>query len=91
MSYSGSALLTLAAASAVYAWVDGITLLNAAFISAVLALCWLAGGWLWREPQRQVSRAHLGAGIAFWLVALLQTARWAFTDISTGLAWRLRC
>ncbi|ELY2859326.1 DUF2339 domain-containing protein [Cronobacter sakazakii] len=89
MSYSGSALLTLAAASAVYAWVDGITLLNAAFISAVLALCWLAGGWLWREPQRQVSRAHLGVGIAFWLVALLQTARWAFTDISTGLALML--
>ncbi|EOL9013408.1 DUF2339 domain-containing protein [Cronobacter malonaticus] len=89
MSYSGSALLALAAASAVYAWIDGITLLNAAFISAVLALCWLAGGWLWREPQRQVSRAHLGAGIAFWLVALLQAARWAFMDISTGLALAL--
>lgn len=89
MSYSGSALLALAAASAVYAWIDGITLLNAAFISAVLALCWLAGGWLWREPQRQVSRAHLGAGIAFWLVALFQTARWAFMDISTGLALAL--
>ncbi|EOI5729717.1 DUF2339 domain-containing protein [Cronobacter malonaticus] len=89
MSYSGSALLALAAASAVYAWIDGITLLNAAFISAVLALCWLAGGWLWREPQRQVSRVHLGAGIAFWLVALLQAARWAFMDISTGLALTL--
>ncbi|WP_350414898.1 DUF2339 domain-containing protein [Cronobacter malonaticus] len=89
MSYSGSALLALAAASAVYAWINGITLLNAAFISAVLALCWLAGGWLWREPQRQVSRAHLGAGIAFWLVALFQTARWAFMDISTGLALAL--
>ncbi|MBF4661470.1 DUF2339 domain-containing protein [Cronobacter malonaticus] len=89
MSYSGSALLALAAASAVYAWIDGITLLNAAFISAVLALCWLAGGWLWREPQRQVSRAHLGAGIAFWLVALLQAARWAFADISQGLALTL--
>ncbi|CCK16961.1 FIG00553268: hypothetical protein [Cronobacter universalis NCTC 9529] len=89
MSYSGSALLALAAASAVYAWIDGITLLNAAFISAVLALCWLAGGWLWREPQRQVSRAHLGAGIAFWLVALLQAACWAFTDISRSLALTL--
>ncbi|EKK7718493.1 DUF2339 domain-containing protein [Cronobacter sakazakii] len=50
---------------------------------------WLAGGWLWREPQRQVSRAHLGGGIAFWLVALLQAARWAFADISTGLALML--
>ncbi|EKM0363845.1 DUF2339 domain-containing protein [Cronobacter turicensis] len=89
MSYSGSALLTLAAASAVYAWIDGITLLNAAFISAVLALSWLAGGWLWRLPQRQVSRAHLGVGIAFWLAALLQAARWAFADISQGLALTL--
>lgn len=54
MSYSGSALLTLAAASAVYAWVDGITLLNAAFISAVLALCWLAG---WRLAVARAAAA----------------------------------
>lgn len=86
MSYSGSALLVLAAASAIYAWLDGIAMLNAAFICAVLALCWLAGGWLWREPQRQVSRVHLGAGIAFWLLALLQAARWTFADFSVGFA-----
>lgn len=86
MSYSGSALLVLAAASAIYAWLDGIAMLNATFICAVLALCWLAGGWLWREPQRQVSRVHLGAGIAFWLLALLQAARWTFADFSVGFA-----
>ncbi len=86
MSYSGSALLVLAAASAIYAWLDGIAMLNAAFICAVLALCWLAGGWLWREPQRQLSRVHLGAGIAFWLLALLQAARWTFADFSVGFA-----
>ncbi|EOU9535724.1 DUF2339 domain-containing protein [Cronobacter dublinensis] len=89
MSYSGSALLALAAASAMYAWLDGIALLNAAFICAVLALCWLAGGWLWREPQRQVSRAHLGAGIAFWLMALVAASRWAFHDVSAGVACTL--
>ncbi|EOC1288681.1 DUF2339 domain-containing protein [Cronobacter muytjensii] len=89
MSYSGSALLVLAAASAIYAWLDGIAMLNAAFICAVLALCWLAGGWLWREPQRQVSRAHLGAGIAFWLMALVAASRWAFHDVSAGVACTL--
>ncbi|ALB61883.1 FIG00553268: hypothetical protein [Cronobacter condimenti 1330] len=86
MSYSGSALLVLAAVSAVYAWLDGIALLNAAFISAVLALCWLAGGFLWRGPQPLLSRIHLGGGVAFWLIALMQAARWITFDISVGFA-----
>ena len=89
MSYSGSALLVLAAASGVYAWSNGLGVLNASFISAVLALCWLAGGWLWREPLRILSRTLLGGGLFFWLTALLQLARWPFNAPGAGVACML--
>lgn len=89
MSYSGSALLVLAAASGVYAWADGLDLLNAAFISAVLALCWLTGGWLWREQERLISRVLAGGGVFFWLTALVQAASWLFAGAGASVAGML--
>ena len=70
MSYSGTALLLLAVASGGWAFSDAADPLTLLMVSAVLSLCWLAAGRLWRGDALPLSLPLLCGGIVFWLAAL---------------------
>lgn len=86
MTYSGTALLVLALCSALWAQVNGTAPLSLMLIFAVLSLCWLAGSWLWRKVQLQVSLGLLAGGLLFWLVALAGASQWLLNNDSRVLA-----
>lgn len=86
MTYSGTALLVLALCSALWAQVNGTVPLSLMLIFAVLSLCWLAGSWLWRKVQPQVSLGLLAGGLLFWLVALAGASQWLLNNDSRVLA-----
>jgi uncharacterized membrane protein len=74
MSFSGTALLVLALASAITAFMQPSGALTMMMIALVMSACWLAAAWLWRSLRREVSRVLLAGGIVFWIVALYQAA-----------------
>ncbi|ELN2737840.1 DUF2339 domain-containing protein [Pluralibacter gergoviae] len=70
MRYSGTALLLLAVAGGGWAYSDAADPLTQLMVSAVLSLCWLAAGRLWRGDALPLSLPLLCGGIVFWLAAL---------------------
>ncbi|MGK9175263.1 DUF2339 domain-containing protein [Yokenella regensburgei] len=70
MSYSGTGLLVLALASALWALTASLTALSLFVIFTVLSGTWLAAAWLWRGIQRIGSEVLLAGGIIYWLIAL---------------------
>lgn len=80
ISWSGSALLLLAAISGAIAFDATLDLTSFLLIAFTLALCWIAGGYLWltqdspRPDERALSFALLAGGIVFWLLGIADGA-----------------
>lgn len=81
MSYSGTALMTLALNSALWALIDGEQPASIVMIFSVLSLCWLAGAWLWRGADNSVSHGMLATSLVCWLATLISASQWALTHV----------
>lgn len=80
ISWSGSALLVLAAISGGIAFDGPLDATSFLLIAFTIALCWIAGGYLWltkdspRPDERALSPALLAGGIVFWLFGIAEGA-----------------
>ncbi|GAA5169596.1 DUF2339 domain-containing protein [Viridibacterium curvum] len=82
ISWSGTALLVLAAISGGIAFDGLLDATSFLLIAFTLALCWIAGGHLWRatadaaarSDERLLSPALLIGGVAFWLLGIADGA-----------------
>ncbi|MFT3735967.1 MAG: DUF2339 domain-containing protein [Rhodocyclaceae bacterium] len=93
ISWSGTALLVLAALSASVAFDSSLDLTSFLLIAFTLALCWLAGGYLWRvsdadapprNDEQLLSPALLIGGIAFWLLGIVDGAERLLDDAAAA-------
>ena len=91
ITWSGTGLLGLAAASGWVAWTSGVDTSTFLLLSATLSLCWIVAAWLWSRARDLdnhpvMSSLLLGGGVLVWLVMVAGgSGRLMATDVEAAL------